>query len=342
MIAARHLCRAAPQFQHNVRRYATEGPSTGGGMNKWLKWGGYAFGTIFVGFGVARALVGMPDPNSEEDRRSYEKITGRKLKPLSDKTAQKTFKGGDQGWLDLKLESVEQINHNTKKLRFALPDKDDVSGLQVASALLTKYKGPEMEKVQTSLNRPELGHLDLLIKRYPDGPMSEHLHSMEPPQRLEFKGPIPKYPWSPNKHDHICLIAGGTGITPMYQLCRAIFKNPSDKTKVTLVFGNISEEDILLKHEFEDLENTYPQRFRAFYMLDKPAEEWMGGKGHIGLDLLKTVLPEPKVENIKIFVCGPPGLYQAISGAKKSPSDQGELGGILKELGYSKDQVYKF
>ncbi|KAL8856223.1 MAG: hypothetical protein Q9178_007140 [Gyalolechia marmorata] len=343
MIAARQFCRAAPQFQHNVRRYATEG-SPSGGMNKWVKWGGVAFGTIFVGFGVARALTGKPDPNSEKERRAYETLTGKKLGHTSDKPAQKAFKGGDQGWLDLKLESVEQINHNTKKLRFALPDKEDVSGLEVASALLTKYKGPEMEKAagDKTIHSYSRGHLDLLIKRYPNGPMSEHLHSMEPPQRLDFKGPIPKYPWSPNKHDHICLIAGGTGITPMYQLCRAIFKNSSDKTKVTLVFGNISEEDILLKHEFEDLENTYPQRFRAFYMLDKPAEEWMGGKGHIGLDLLKTVLPEPKVENIKIFVCGPPGLYQAISGAKKSPSDQGELGGILKELGYSKDQVFKF
>ena len=173
--------------------------------------------------------------------------------------------------------------------------------------------------------------------------MSEHLHNMDPNQRLEFKGPIPKYPWSPNKHEHIALIAGGTGITPMYQLCRAIFKNADDKTKVTLVFGNISEEDILLKREFEDLENTYPQRFRAFYVLGHPPEGWTGGQGHIDRDLLKTVLPEPKQgDNIKIFVCGPPGMYNAISGAKKSPQDQGDLTGILKELGYSKEQVYKF
>ena len=128
----------------------------------------------------------------------------------------------------------------------------------------------------------------------------------------------------------------------MYQLARAIFKNPNDKTKVTLVFGNITEEDILLKREFEDLENTYPQRFRAFYLLDKPPEGWTQGKGHITKDLLKTVLPEPKEENVKIFVCGPPGLYKAVSGAKKSPSDQGELMGYLKELGYKQEQVYKF
>ena len=128
----------------------------------------------------------------------------------------------------------------------------------------------------------------------------------------------------------------------MYQLIRAIFKNPSDKTKVTLVFGNLSEPDILLKPELQDLENTYPNRFRAFYVLDHPPEGWMQGKGHITKELLKTVLPEPKADNVKVFVCGPPGLYKAISGAKKSPADQGELTGILKELGYSKEQVYKF
>lgn len=128
----------------------------------------------------------------------------------------------------------------------------------------------------------------------------------------------------------------------MYQLTRAIFSNPNDKTKVTLVFGNLTEEDILLKKELEELENTYPQRFRAFYVLDHPPEGWQQGKGHITKELLKTVMPEPKEENIKIFVCGPPGMYKAVSGGKNSPSDQGELTGILKELGYSKEQVYKF
>ena len=54
-------------------------------------------------------------------------------------------------------------------------------------------------------------------------------------------------------------------------------------------------------------------------------------------------VPEPKEgEKIKIFVCGPPGMYKAISGGKKSPQDQGELEGYLKDLGYGKDQVYKF
>jgi len=57
-----------------------------------------------------------------------------------------TFTGGDQGFINLTLKSVENVNHNTKKFRFALPEDDQVSGLKIASALLTKYKGPEMEK----------------------------------------------------------------------------------------------------------------------------------------------------------------------------------------------------
>lgn len=184
--------------------------------------------------------------------------------------------------------------------------------------------------------------MDLIVKKYKGGPMSEHLHAMQPQQKLEMKGPIPKYPWEANKHDHIALIAGGTGITPMYQLCRQIFKNPADKTKVTLIFGNVTEKDILLKKEFDELESQNPDRFRAFYVLDNPPEGWKQGKGFITKDLLKTTIPAPDEENIKVFVCGPPGLYKAISGTKKSPADQGELSGYLKELGYQQDQVYKF
>ena len=216
------------------------------------------------------------------------------------------------------------------------------------AALLTKYKGPEMEKpvlrpYTPTSDEDAKGFLELVVKKYPNGPMSTHLHDMEPGQRLDFKGPLPKYPWAENKHQHIALLCGGTGITPMYQLIRAIFNNPNDKTKVSLVYGNVTEQDILLKKELEEIENTYPQRFKAFYLLDKPPEKWQGGSGHVTAELLKTVLPEPKEgENLKIFVCGPPGLYKAISGGKKSPQDQGELDGYLKELGYSKDQVYKF
>lgn len=260
----------------------------------------------------------------------------------------KALTGGDQGFVPLTLEAVDVVNHNTKKFRFKLPEDNMVSGVEIASAILTKFQAEGAEKPTLRPYTPisdedAKGHMDLLIKQYKGGPMSTHIHDLKPGDTLEVKGPLPKYPWTANKHQHIALIAGGTGITPMYQLLRAIFSNPDDKTKVTLLFGNIAEEDILLKRELADLENDNPQRFRAFYALEKPpAKNWSGGKGYIDKELLKTVLPEPKEENVKVFVCGPPGMMKSISGAKKSPKDQGELTGILKELGYKDDQVYKF
>jgi cytochrome-b5 reductase len=64
----------------------------------------------------------------------------------------------------------------------------------------------------------------------------------------------------------------------------------------------ISEEDILLKRELEELENKFPQRFRVFYLLDKPPIEWAGNSGHVTEELLKAALP--KAGNVMIFVCG--------------------------------------
>ncbi|KAI1740391.1 oxidoreductase NAD-binding domain-containing protein [Xylaria scruposa] len=333
---ARSAFRAAQPLKRTLlstRSYATE-PAKGGSNTVAIAAAG-ALGVGGVGYFFLNSSSEAKIENKAKEQLS--KVTGP---PKS------TFTGGDQGFVSLLLKEVEVINSNTKRFVFHLPEDDMVSGLHVASALLTKFV-PEGQKAVLRPYTPTSdeeakGYIELIVKKYPNGPMSTHLHDMVPGQRLDFKGPLPKYPWTPNKHEHIALVAGGTGITPMYQLIRAIFNNPDDKTKVTLVFGNVTEEDILLKQELAKIENTYPQRFRAFYVLDNPPKDWAGNKGYITKDLLKTVLPEPKEGNIKIFVCGPPGLYKAISGTKVSPKDQGELSGILKELGYTEEQVYKF
>lgn len=328
---SRAAIRAAQPLKRsvNLRPYSTEAPSKG--SNNALL---YAAGAAAAG-GAGYYYFA----SSGAAQKAEAKVASGPPK--------KAFTGGDQGFVSLELKEVEDLSHNAKRFRFKLPEDDMVSGMTVTSAILTKFKDPAAEKpvirpYTFTSDEDAKGYVELVIKKYPNGPMSTHFHDLKPGETLDFKGPLPKYPWEANKHDHVALIAGGTGITPMWQLARGIFKNPDDKTKVTLVFGNLTEEDILLKKELNELENTYPQRFRAFYVLDNPPKGWTGGKGFITKDLLKTVLPEPKEENIKVFVCGPPGLYKAISGNKVSPKDQGELSGILKELGYSKDQVFKF
>ncbi|TPX17203.1 uncharacterized protein E0L32_003321 [Thyridium curvatum] len=334
--AVRTLQSAQP-FKQSIRRYATEPKPSGSGNTVLI-----ASAAVAAGAGAWYFFSSNPGAAAKAEAKVKDAASS-----VTGAAAKAALTGGDQGFVSLKLDDVEIVNHNTKRFRFKLPEEDMVSGVTFTSAILTKYKPADAEKPvirpYTPINDEDAkGYMDLLVKKYEGGPMSTHMHDMVPGQRLDVKGPLPKYPWTANKHDHIALIAGGTGITPMYQLCRAIFSNPADKTKVTLVFGNIAEEDVLLKQQLADLENTYPQRFRAFYVLEKPPSSWAGNKGYITKELLKTVLPEPKEENVKLFVCGPPPMMKAISGPKTSPKDQGDLVGILKDLGYSQDQVYKF
>ena len=44
-------------------------------------------------------------------------------------------------------------------------------------------------------------------------------------------------------------IAGGTGITPCYQVIQSVLDNKDDKSQLSLIFGNRTTKDILLKEE---------------------------------------------------------------------------------------------
>jgi len=66
--------------------------------------------------------------------RSQDEITPKLAadqppKTGSSKDPQRIFTSGIS-FQDMKLQSVERINHNTKRLRFALPEEDPVTGLQ--------------------------------------------------------------------------------------------------------------------------------------------------------------------------------------------------------------------
>ena len=133
------------------------------------------------------------------------------------------------------------------------------------------------------------GALELLVKKYPEGKASTYLHSLNPGNSLYFLGALKGYRWTPNKHPHVTLIAGGAGITPMYQLIQGILSNPADQTKITLVFGVNSDADVLFRREFEELEGKFGDRFKAVYTVSRPGKESPFRKGYVTKELLEQV-----------------------------------------------------
>ncbi|KAI9256619.1 hypothetical protein BDA99DRAFT_547895 [Phascolomyces articulosus] len=251
-----------------------------------------------------------------------------------------------------KLQEVHPYNHNTSIFRFKLPSDQHVSGLHVASCIITRYPIKKKDGSTGYVIRPYTptsteetqGYVEFIIKNYPEGKMSKHIHSLKLGDELEIKGPIPKYNWDQNKVEHVGMIAGGTGITPMLQVIRRVFDDHSEdqKTKITLLFTNQTENDILLREELDAYAKKYPDRFKVVYGLDRPPSGWDGHTGFVTKELIRKHLPAPDKPNSIIFVCGPDPMLAAIAGAKAPDKSQGEIGGILKELGYPQDHLYKF
>jgi len=179
-----------------------------------------------------------------------------------------------------------------------------------------------------------------MVKRYPNGRQSTHLHSLKPGDRL-LVAPIKEISWTPNKHPRVALIAGGAGITPMYQLVRGILGNPADRTGVTLVWGVNGDEDIFLRDEFETLEREHPGRFKAVYVVSRPGDGSKELRGHVTREVLEGAGVKSGGEgDAQVLVCGPPAMEKALTGSK------GLFGsaktGVLHEMGFKGEQIHRF
>lgn len=70
------------------------------------------------------------------------------------------------------------------------------------------------------------------------------------------------------KKSRVGLVAGGTGITPCFQVIKAALSYKMDKTHLSLLFGNRTVDDILLHQEIKGLQIMHPSQFKAHFTVD--------------------------------------------------------------------------
>ena len=132
-------------------------------------------------------------------------------------------------------------------MRVFIDDKEEI-----------RYYNPISSKLDT-------GHFDLLIKSYADGKVSKYFAGLKPGDTVEFKGPIGELHYAPNSSKALGIVAGGSGITPVLQMLNEIITVPEDLTKLSLIYANDTENDILLKDELDEMSEKYPH-FEVHYV----------------------------------------------------------------------------
>ncbi|TID29338.1 hypothetical protein CANINC_002021 [Pichia inconspicua] len=231
------------------------------------------------------------------------------------------------------------VSHDSALFRFGLPRPTDVLGLPIGQhiQISAEIDGKNVihSYTPTSLDSDSKGFFDLLIKIYPNGKLSNYINNLKLGETIKVKGPKGFYKYEPNNIKNLAMVAGGTGITPMYQIIKAVLSNPNDKTKITLLYGSQTESDILLRAELDELALKH-DNFKLIHFLDKAPENWGGKIGYINKDALQEFFPKPN-DDVQLLLCGPPGLVSSIKRASL------ELGfEKAKPVSKQGDQVFLF
>lgn len=232
----------------------------------------------------------------------------------------------------LPLMRKEVVSPNTARFRFQLPSDEHVLGLPVGNHiyLSARIDGKIVVRPYTPISSDDdKGFVELMIKiyranehpKYPSGgKMTQYLDSLKIGDKIDFRGPSGLLFYKGhgivdtkatktakavrNFYRELGMIAGGSGITPMLQMIRDIMKDETDQTKVSLLFANISVDDILLRNELDGLAETHPSRFHVWYTVDKPPAGWKYSTGFISAEMIEKHLPGP-ADDVLILMCGP-------------------------------------
>ncbi|CAO2040533.1 unnamed protein product [Urochloa humidicola] len=236
-----------------------------------------------------------------------------------------------------RLVDKKSLSYNVRLFRFALPSPDQKLGLPVGKHVYVcaSIGGKLCMRAYTPTSSvDEVGHVELLIKIYfkdedPNFPsgglMSQYLDSLPLGATVDIKGPIGHIEYAGRGSfvvngmerrfaRRLAMVAGGTGITPVYQVIQAVLRDqPDDGTEMHLVYANRTEDDMLLREEIDRWAAAHPARLKVWYVVSKVARPedggWEYGVGRVDEQVMREHLPMGDGETLAL-VCGPPAMVE--------------------------------
>ena len=128
---------------------------------------------------------------------------------------------------------------------------------------------------------PDAGdqHFEMLLRVFPEGPLSHFLSSMTPGTPLHFRGPSGRSMLPKDPDSELVLLATGVGISPYHALVRHLLAT-GDRRRICLYWGLRLVEDICLTDGLDALAAAHPN-FTYAITLSQPPPEWKGLRGRL-------------------------------------------------------------
>ncbi|MBR0911637.1 ferredoxin reductase [Bradyrhizobium japonicum] len=178
---------------------------------------------------------------------------------------------------------------------------------------LTAEDGYQAERSYSIASPPEEQLLTFTVDRVEDGEVSPYLlDELRVGDVLEFRGPIGRhFIWSQARGGPICLIAGGTGITPLMAMLRHR-KRSRSYVPATLIYSARSFADVVYRDELDTMARGDPDLRLTYALTREQPCDWKGHRGRV-TEALLAENSFAREENPTFFICGPTGFVEGIS-----------------------------
>ncbi|KAK8966240.1 hypothetical protein KSP40_PGU014245 [Platanthera guangdongensis] len=229
--------------------------------------------------------------------------------------------------IPVKLVAKTQITGDVRLFRFALPAADQLLGLRPGHHIFLSAtindKLCMRAYTPTSLEDAS-GYVELLIKIYDGGLMTQYLESLPLGAAMEINGPAGRIEYAgrgsfvidgkTRRVTRVAMVAGGTGITPVYQIIRAMMREGDDLgIRMCLVYASRSEDDILMREDLDRWAREQPERLDVWYVVGEVRrEEWGYSVGMVTGGVLREHIPMGVEEESLALVCGPLAMVQLV------------------------------
>ncbi|MDR2957332.1 MAG: 2Fe-2S iron-sulfur cluster binding domain-containing protein, partial [Coriobacteriales bacterium] len=158
----------------------------------------------------------------------------------------------------------------------------------------------------------ERAFYEITVKRTAEGFVSDYLlDQLQVGDILNSNGPSGLFYRFDRIHGKkLCLIAGGSGITPFMSMLATDAAKLRDDQEICLIYGSAKEDDIVFADKLKALEATELPGFRLVPVISEPDPGCQQRTGFITAELIAEVLGNPL--DYTFFVCGPQVMYDFV------------------------------